>query len=290
VVPFDVLTLALHDSSRNVMYLNVWDGGPWPRAPLEFGVEEVSAGWVWKHQTPLTIPDVDSEERFGPWLRCLRSYGLRSCCVLPLTTVHQRLGAVAFGSRRTRAFVAQDVGFLLRATEMIAVCLDQTLSRTTAAREKERLRLLLEVGAVHGQMSDLDDSIAFVLATLQRWAGKDFVGLYLYDEASQALRLHMSDSQLSQRMAPQGTAPLKGSLAGGAFRSRQVTVLNHSDLASMSLDSVRRGLDLGVRSLCLVPLLSSKKPIGVLKVASQRATSMATGSTTTSPSRMPPER
>src|SRR5437899_8986185 len=74
---------------------------------------------------------------------------------------------------------------------------------------------------------------------------------------------------LARKCRLRDSFPLDSTLAGETFRKREVEVLHHSELAQLPLASVQRGLGLGVRSLCLVPLLAAREPVGVLKVASR---------------------
>jgi formate hydrogenlyase transcriptional activator len=267
VVPFDFINFALFDSARKTMKMFLWEGAEWPYEPLEIAVENAAVGSVWRNQTALSIADLSTEKRFEPGLRWLRQRDLHSYCVLPLTTVQEKLGALGFASRRSHAFGSDDIQLLHRVAKMVALCVDTTLGEATLQEERARMRLLLEVGAPHLRASNLWLSVASILGSMQRWAAQDYVGLYLYDGISQALRLHMADPQLAEKFAPSGLAPLDGSLAGQAFRSGQSVVLDHSGLVGLPFASVRRGTELGVRSLYLAPLVSAKGPLGVLKVA-----------------------
>jgi len=268
VVPFDILNFALHDKQRRVMKLYVWEQGEWPSAPLEFAPQESAVGWVWLNQTALSIGDLEAETRFEPGLRELGSQDLRSYCALPLTTLHGRLGALGFGSRQVQAYSPREVDFLRRAAEIVALSLDLTLGKATLAEETERLRWPLEVGAAVSQDLNLQQSISSILGHLQSWAQQSYVGLYLYDEEDQILRFYAKDPQFGNEVAPQGHAPLESSVAGRAFRTQKPEVLDHRLLTALPFDSVRRGLQLGVRSLSMIPLNGAMGPVGVLKVAS----------------------
>ncbi len=268
VVPFDFVNFALFDSARKTMKMYFWEGAERPHEPLEARVDEAAVGWVWRNQSELVIDDLLADDRFEPGLRWLHERKLRSYCVFPLTTVQQKLGALGFGSRLVSAFSSDDIQFLHRVAEMVALCVDSTLDEPTLAEERARLRLLLEVDAPHIGASDLGESLASILGSMKKWAVHDYVGVYLYDEASQSLRLHMPDSQAAENLVPQGLTPIEGTLAGQAFRSRRSVVLDHSGLAALPFASVKRGMEkLGVRSLYLAPLVSAKGPLGVLKVA-----------------------
>ena len=228
VVPFDFVNFALCDPARQIMKMHVWEGGPWPHEPLEVAVEESAVGWVWRNQTVLAIDDLLGEGRFEPGLRWLHERELRSYYVFPLTTFQEKLGALGFGSKRAHAFSSHDIQFLRRVAEMVALCVDETEAKTSLVEEKARLRLVLDVGEAFAKTSDLEESVASILGSMQKWAVQDYVGIYLYDEITQSLRLHMTDSQLAGKMAPRGLTPIDGTLAGQAFRSQRSLVLDQS--------------------------------------------------------------
>ncbi len=267
VVPFDLVNFARFDSARKTMKMFLWEGGEWPREPVESPPEESAEESVWRNQTVLSIDDLTAEKHFEPQLRWLREYEIRSYCVLPLTNFHEKLGALGFGSKRTGAFGDQNIEFLRRVAEIVALGLDSALDDATLAEEVGRMRLLLEVRGPYARRFDVRQSVASILGSVQKWAAQDYVGVYLYDEMTQSLRLQMPDSEVAEKLAPQGSTPLDGSLAGQAFRSRRTLVLDHSGLTVLPFASVKRGMELGVRSLYLSPILSAKGPLGVLKVA-----------------------
>jgi GAF domain-containing protein len=267
VVPFRLVNFSLLDSVRKTVEMFLWEGGEWPHEPLQVGVEETAVGSVWRNQTALSIDDLSTEGRFEAEVRRLRERKIRSYCVVPLTSLNEKLGAIGFGSERANAFGPSDVEFLDRVARMLALNVDDTLPEETLAEETARLRLLLEVSAPRLHASDVEHSVAAILASLQKWAVEDYVGLYLYDESSQALRLHMADPHAAERLAPQGLTPIEGTLAGRAFRSQRSVIIDHRGLAGLSLASVRRGLELGVKSLYLAPIISERGSLGVLKVA-----------------------
>jgi formate hydrogenlyase transcriptional activator len=265
-VRFDLLTFALYDSSQNVMKMYLWVGVEEQPAQLEVAVDESIAGSVWRNQTPTCIDDLKMEKQFETELQWLRAHKLHSYCVLPVTNFREKLGVLGLANKRTAAFTVQDISFLHRAAELLAVSVDRSLSDEVRDQEARRMRLLLAVGGL-SPARDLRHLLDSFLEHLQKWALDDYVGVYLYDEAAQALRLYMSDSELAEKMAPQGMAPIEGSLAGQAFRSRRSVLLDHSNLAGIPFDSVKRGIELGVRSLYLCPLTAAEEPVGVLKVA-----------------------
>jgi len=267
VLSFDLLTFALCDSPQRIMKMYLWGGSKWLHGPLELPVQESLVGSVWRNQTAACIDGLSAEKQFESELQWVREQEIQSYCVLPLTNFQEKLGALGFGSKRMHAFGHQDCYFLARVAEMVALCIDTTLADEALAEEVGRLRLLLEVGGPDARGPDLQRSVASILGSMKKWAVQSYVGVYLYDEISQSLRLHTPDVEMASKLAPHGLTPIEGTLAGQAFRSRRSMVLDYSSLAGLPFDSVKRVMELGVRCLYLSPLLSAKGPVGVLKVA-----------------------
>jgi formate hydrogenlyase transcriptional activator len=267
VVPFDFINFALFHPSPGLMQMYLWDMGEWPRAPVETAVEKTALGWAWRNQTVIVIDDLLDKERFSSGLQGLNESALRSYCVFPLTTFQEKLGALGFGSKQAGAFRSDDIQFLHRATEMVALCTDRTLDTSTLAEEKARLRLLFQVAAPSSlEPFDLQRSLASLLGFIQTWAGKDLVGIYLYDETVGALRLHTPDPKLAESIIPHALAPIDGTLAGQVFRNRRSVTLDHLGLMGLPFATVKIGIRLGVKSTCMVPIFSAKGSLGVLMV------------------------
>jgi GAF domain-containing protein len=220
VVPFDLVSFSRFDASRKITKIYVSEGGEWPRESLEIAVDDTTAESVWRKQSVLSIEDLSMEGEFKPELQWLRDREMRSYCVVPLTTFHQKLGTLGFASKQLHPFREPDIRFLHRVAEIMALSLDTTLAEAAVAEEVDRLRLLIDIERSAAESSDFHESVALILGSLKKWAVQDIVGLYTYDEASESLRLLMPDQDWAEKMAPQGLTPLEGTLAGQAFRSR----------------------------------------------------------------------
>src|SRR6266852_6960973 len=112
VVPFARVALVLHDPGPDVMRLHTLAGQGAVPDVLEFPVAESPAGVAWQTQRPLVLESIDSETRFPASAEILRADGIKSYCVVPLTSPLRRLGALYFGSRNEHAFSDADVDFL----------------------------------------------------------------------------------------------------------------------------------------------------------------------------------
>jgi formate hydrogenlyase transcriptional activator len=74
-------------------------------------------------------------------LRTLHEKGLRSYCWLPLTTAQKRLGTLGLGSSQTNAYGERDMRLLPRVAKLVAVAVENALTREALVREKERLHV-----------------------------------------------------------------------------------------------------------------------------------------------------
>ena len=148
VVRFDFLTLILHEPARNTMRLHVLESTEPLAAPgMESHVGDGPAGLVWQTQRPWVHPDIERESRYPRVLDVLRAQGVRSTCVLPLTTVHRKLGALGIGSKRPYAYPDSELEFLGLVAAQVAVAVDNVLAYAQIAELKEKLnneRLYLE--------------------------------------------------------------------------------------------------------------------------------------------------
>src|SRR5260370_17045388 len=140
VVNFYVMGVGIYDEKAQEM--NTTSYGE-PGVPLQcpkFAPEETFSWWVYQHQEPLMIPSLDEETRFPAVTAMLGKRGVRSVCALPLTTVHRRLGGLAFGSLEADAYSREEVGFLSLVANQVALAVDDALNFDTSQHATEALR------------------------------------------------------------------------------------------------------------------------------------------------------
>jgi formate hydrogenlyase transcriptional activator len=98
VLHFDYLSVRLHDPERNVMRIHILEKSAPGELVPELPVDESLGGSVWQTQQALLIDDIEREVRFPRAMERLRANHIKSCCCLPLSTAHRRLGAMTIGS------------------------------------------------------------------------------------------------------------------------------------------------------------------------------------------------
>lgn len=280
VVEFDYLSLILHDAARNVMRLHILEAEE-PRkinAGAEFPVGDTPSGLVWETQQPFVLNDTEEETRFPSLLEILRENGVRSTCSVPLTTAQRRLGVLSFGRRTLHHYGEGEVEFLQQVARQVAVAVDNALNFERAqayqrqlAQERDRLRVLLEVNNAVVSKLDLRALLNAISASLRRVIHHEYTSLALYEEDKNEMRVLALDFPEGKGLIREEMlVPLKGSITGAAFRSRQPLLLDSVAMEGYDSPTSRLLRDEGVRSVVCMPLLTHDRALGTLSLASLR--------------------
>src|SRR4030095_8677116 len=218
---------------------------------------------------------VHSEARFHPdvvpWLQ---KYEVKSCCYQPLTTSVRRLGALSFGSRQPRKFPESEMPFMRRVANQVAVAIDNARHfdeaqryQRSLAKERDRLRILLEVNNAVASRLELYDFLEAVSRCLQRILSHEMVSISLYEADEQQLRLYSLIFPGGHGIIREGmTMPVKGTVLGRVLTTRKplrVGTLHHDDLPADVLEMVNRE---GLKSGAVLPLLVGDNAFGTLEV------------------------
>ena len=281
VVNFEYMRLLLHDPERDVMRLHTLETPNQSCDALgcqELPVAESPGGWVWQHQQPLLVSDVEKETRFPRVTEVMRQQGVKSYCVVPLTTAQRRLGALGFGSLQEATYDGSDLEFLQQVAKQVAVAVDNALNSQSVqshqqdlARERDRLRLLLEVNNAVVSRLDLRDVFAATAASLRRVIPHVLASLYLYDPDNEVVSRHALDSPGGKGLLQEGfVGPIDSTPAGPAIRTGKPALFDEDDLKRLQSDVGRLLLAEGVKSGCCVPLKSHNRLLGTLNIASLR--------------------
>jgi formate hydrogenlyase transcriptional activator len=280
VVDFEYLNLILHDPARNVMRLHILES-QMPRNTrlgTEFQVGQTPSGWVWETQQPFILDDFEEETPFAARLQTLRENGVKSICSLPLTTAQRRLGVMGFGRTTTHKHTEDEIEFLQQVARLVAVAVDNVLNFESAqayqrqlARERDRLRVMLEVNNAVVSKLALHDVLRAIAASLRRVIHHEYTSLALFEPETDHMRVLALDF-------PQGRGfiheemivPLEGSIAGKAFRSRQPLVLDREGMEKFQSETSRALRAEGVRSVVSMPLITHDRAVGTISLASLR--------------------
>jgi formate hydrogenlyase transcriptional activator len=239
---------------------------------FEFPIEEVTQEIVWEQQKALVVADLEFETRFPRNVELLRGEGIRSFCLLPLTTAQRRVGALAFGSVKNGASYGADLEFLRHVAAQVAVAVDNALNFQDAqvyqeqlSRERDRLRLLLEVNNALVSNLDLRELLKEIAACLRRVIRHDYTALALYDPASHEMRLRALDFPEGKGLIQEEMAvPLEGSAGGEVFTTRKPLLVDAANANRYQSPIARLAQAEGLKCFCILPLFTSTRGLGVL--------------------------
>jgi formate hydrogenlyase transcriptional activator len=280
VVNFDYLNLILHDPARNVMRLHILESEMPRKTRLgtEFRVGETPSGWVWETQQPFILDDLEKETPFAALLQTLRENGVKALCSLPLTTAQRRLGVMSFGRGATHQHTESEIAFLQQVARQVAVAVDNVLNFESAqayqrqlARERDRLRVLLEVNNAVVSKLALHDLLNAISASLRRVIHHEYTSLALYEPAANKMRMLALDFPQGKGLIHEEMlVPLDGSMTGKAFRTRQPLVLDREAMEEFDSTTSRLLRAEGVRSVVATPLITHDRVLGTISLASLR--------------------
>jgi len=282
VLPFDYLSVRLHDPERNVMRIHMLEKSAPGELIAELPVDESLAGSVWQTQQALLIDNIDHEARFPRAMERLRANHLRACCCLPLSTALRRLGAMTIGSVREKAYQPTEFRFLEQVARQVAVAIDNALNFEQArsaqqqlTRERDRVRLLLEVNNAVVSNLDLDDLFPAVSACLRRVIQHDSSALVLADRETRRYRVHALSFAKNESFVQEGRIESDNCMKSPdaiAIITGKPMVFGEEDLKNLCSESpaAQHLVAQGVKAFCSVPLLSHDRALGALNMGRHR--------------------
>ena len=281
LVTFDFICLTLPDLAHGAVRLHVLESSlPTRIQPgLEIPMAENVRQLVWENQQPLVISHLGHDERFPMVSDMLRGDGVRSLCVLPLTTAQRRVGAMGLGSIEASAYDAADLEFLRQVAAQVAVAVDNALNSQNAqiyqqelARERDRLRLLLEVNNALVSTLDLRHLLSAISACLRRVMNHDYASLALYEPSAQQVRLQALDFPQGKGLLQEEMVfPIEGTPSGEVILTRKPLIISGANVHCYEPSVSRLFLDEGLHSGCIVPLITANRILGTLSLSSRRS-------------------
>jgi formate hydrogenlyase transcriptional activator len=277
IVPFEVIALFLHDPDKRVMRLHMIGTAEADRIPpgTEFDLHDSYSGEVFRTQRPVVAHNREEATRYTSSRDLARRIGVESFCMLPLTTIVRPLGAIGFGSLRPYAFGDEELDFLGLVAKQVAVAVDNVLhdesDRTVRAelvRERDRLRLLLDVNNAVVSHLSMDEMFVAISQSLARVVQHDGFSLVLHDPETRQFRVYVLLAD-GNRYIDEGLSESAPECpAGYTLTSGEPRILGEADLRAMAecSDMAQRLLDKGVKSFCSVPLKSHDRLLGSLNV------------------------
>jgi formate hydrogenlyase transcriptional activator len=260
----ELLNFSLHDPRRDCMFSHYWKRNQESGEFDAFLVDEAATGWVWKHQKLVAIPDTKREERFPSFVPVLLNHGIRSYIALPVSTPLHRFGALGLGKNVPEALNAEDVEFLSRVALMGALVLEK--DRAYSAFEEQQS--LVAISRELSSSLELEKLLPTILSSLRNIARYDRAVLGLLDDDGKNMHLFGDAKEWESFVNSDTKVPIEQALSGRAIQTRNVALFTADALREMKAPLAKAMYELGIRSVCSVPLIAGNRIWGALNLSS----------------------
>ncbi len=160
-----------------------------------------AAAKVLEQAEPVFLPDVAEEMARHPELAAFVAESVgRSTYVFPVCTSHRKYGILAVTKDRGQEFAPEDVELLRSLSSHVAVALECALARDAAdlyqrqaAKERDRLRVLLEINNHVVTKLDIMELFRAASTSIRSYFENDFTGFWLLGKESNQLELAVLD-------------------------------------------------------------------------------------------------
>jgi len=239
------------------------------------GPKGASCGTAVHRREPVYVADILRESIWDDYRDLFAPYGIRAVWSQPLFTCEGKaLGTFAILSHEVRHPDATDLQLIENASHIAGIAIEQHMNEEALRRERDRLRLLLEITNSTTSKLDLPRLVEALSTNLLGVTRCDFCALLLPDSDSGELRLTTLYNPDARGSFCDGTIiPLHGSICGKAFRTGKTQHYNHFEELRNDPESLGNSLGRhfyervvaeGLVSGCDLPLIGRSGVVGVL--------------------------
>jgi len=227
---------------------------------------------------PVFLPDVSEELLKHPALApfAAQSAG-RSSYVFPVSTSQQRYGILVATKERGQQFIPEDVELLRSLASHVAVALECAVARDNVelyqrqvVKERDRLRLLLEINNHIVSKLDINELFRSAAASIRTYFREDFAGFWLIDKKSNQLQCVVLDFPGSKGSLNEVE---KSQLSGGDYeklRARVPELLSIEEIEKLPARVVEKLKAESITSVAMAPMVTAAGPVGVITLGSRK--------------------
>jgi formate hydrogenlyase transcriptional activator len=228
---------------------------------------------------PVFLPDVSEEMSKHPELAPFATESVgRPTYVFPVSTSQQRYGLLVVTKDRGQQFIAEDVELLLSLASHVAVAFEFALAKDNAelyqrqvVKERDRLRLLLEINNHIISKLDLNELFRSASASIRSYFRSDFVGFWLIDKQSNQLECVVLDFPSGKGLL----LALERSELSGADHEKLCApvpeLLSIEDMEKLPTGIVEKIKAESIASMAIAPLVTASGPLGVITMGSRQS-------------------
>jgi formate hydrogenlyase transcriptional activator len=242
---------------------------------MTVGPKGGSCGTAIYRREPVYVTDVLTDPAWDNYRDRMLPYGIRSVWSRPLfASEGKALGTFSINYRESRSPAANDLQLIENASHITGIAIERHMKEQALRRERDRLRLLLEITSSVTSRLDLRQVVEALSTNLFTVMHCDVSVLLLRDCESGALRVHTLYNPDSRGPFREGSlVPMKGSISGQVMRKAKTIRIDsfeqvrddpeiyaHPEGQRIYESVVKEALKTG----CYLPLISRNGALGVL--------------------------
>jgi len=233
---------------------------------------------VLEEQKPVFLPDVSQEMLKHPELAAFVTEVVgRSTYLFPVSTAQKRYGLLALSKLQGQEFAPEEVELMASLASHVAVALECALARDAAdvyqrqvAKERDRLKLLLEINNYIVSKLDINELFRSASASLRDYFRSDFTGFWLIDKASNQLECVVMDFPNGKGLVGSTARSKISDLEDAKIRARTPELWSMADIEKLPAPLVKYLKAESITSMAIAPLVTATGPVGVIAMGSRR--------------------
>jgi formate hydrogenlyase transcriptional activator len=281
VVAFDSVSLSLLSDNGESVRLIAFDRGS-QAYQVEIGTEVPHAGSAvgraLDEQNPIYIPDLQAELSKIPQLASQARLGTpHSAYIFPISISGKKLGALTFGIAQGEKFSSDDVELMTSVSSHVGVALESAIATDAAetyqrqlARERDRLRLLLEINNQVVTQLDVNELFRSASASIRKYFANDFTGFWLIDKQSNRLECAILDFPGGKGFLADIPARAVTDREAEKMRTRTAEIWSQQDIDKLRPEVLERLKAESIVAMAVAPLGTSNGPLGLMSMGSKR--------------------
>jgi formate hydrogenlyase transcriptional activator len=249
--------------------------------PIKIGTKALRIGTVARvleEQKPVFLPDVSQEMLRHPELAPFAAESVgRGTYVFPVSTSHERYGVLVVTKDRGQEFAPGDIEMLRSMASHVAVALECALARESAelyqrqmAKERDRLKLLLEINNYIVSKLDINDLFRSASASIRSYFHNDFTGFWLIDKQSNQLERVTLDFPGSKGFLTDVAVHELSSSEHEKLRAHKPELLSTAEIEKLAAPIAETLKAESIAVMALAPLATATGPLGVITLGSRR--------------------
>jgi formate hydrogenlyase transcriptional activator len=273
LVPHDAASISYFDESAGALRQYALDpslGYGGEGFPIR--LDDSIAGRTFRTQEVLVLEYPDLVGLELEEVRKQLDEGIRSACSMPLKTSKGPVGVLWLGSKSDGGFAGNHLSVLHQLAPLVALALESALVHRSLRQQRERMQVLLGVSTALASNWNVQQVFPKISACLRRVLRQEYANIALLDEKAGTLARQVTDFPLGKGLLTDfdvgGGMP--ESPAGTALAARSAMTFGRNDLAGYATDFAAKLLQEGIKSMCCVPLGTSRGLHGTLNLGSTR--------------------